>query len=203
MKEKLILVSSGHGGIDRGQYTTPGKRYYGIHDGIHIRLAEGAWNKYIAAGVVAKLHLLGVPAHNVNPENQDIPIWRKVVRVNNLAKHYNCFLLEIHHNSSDLSHVHGTELFTSTGDTKADPLAEIYGKAFTEWYPDKKLRRERVDQYSKDAPFGILERTIPPAILFEWDFMSSTLGRDFILKHAQEQVNFHAHVIKDYIYNRL
>ena len=137
MYEKLIIISSGHGGIDRGVYTTPGKRYYGAHHGVDIRIAEGAWNKYIAAGVVAKLHLMGIPAHNLNPENEDIPIWRKVVRVNNLARKFNCFLLEIHHNWSDHPHVWGTELFTSTGDTKADPLAEVYGKAFTEWFPSR------------------------------------------------------------------
>ena len=188
----MILLDAGHGGIEEGKYVTPGKRYYGLHEGKEIQMAEGAFNRAVVHGIAARLHLFGVKCHIINPENEDISLHARARRVNEIAKREKCVLLSVHHNAFEDERVSGFEVFTSMGDTPSDPIADFIGKKFTEIYPNVKLRRESIspNRYSKDAGYYILRSTRCPAILTEWAFMTNPVDRDRMICYLDDQIGF-------------
>ncbi len=198
--KKLILLDAGHGGIIEGQYVTDGKRYYGKHDGQNIQLSEGAYNRAVVHGIAARLHLNGTSCHIINPENEDISLRSRVYRVNQLCDKYDCFLLSIHHNAHSNPLAYGTEFFTSSGETKSDAIAEKVGESFTMQYPYVKLRRQSISEYSKDAPFYVLEKTRCPAILSEWGFMTNDSDRVRIIEMTDQQIKFWSNSIENIVY---
>ena len=190
MYRTTVLIDAGHGGVKEGVYQTSGKRFEGFHESRDIFLAEGAFNRAIAAGLQAKLHMLCIKTHLITPEAEDITLGGRVRRVNALSRIGPCFLLSIHHNSFTDPRINGAEFFTSRGDTKADPLAEEIAKGFKDHFPGVKLRVDSINtKYAKEADYKILKGTICPAILTEWAFMSNEQDRNRIFD-LNTQIDF-------------
>ncbi len=199
---KIIALGSGHGGIIEGQYVTPGKRYYGLHGGKQIQLAEGAFNRYVLYGVIAQLHLRGVKVANITPEDEDISLRARVMRVNALCRKYgknNVYYMSIHHNSFTSDSVFGTEIFTSLGETGSDPIAEFIGERFVKRFGKTNFRMNNVNskEYSKDANYQVLRNTYCRASLMEWGFMSNTYDRTRIIDKTQDEVIFLTDVLEE------
>lgn len=198
MRSTVILIDAGHGGIVEGEYQTSGNRYEGIHMDNPIFLAEGAFNRAVAFGLQAKLHLNNIPSHIVNPEHEDISLQARARRVNAIARRKTCVLLSIHHNYFDSSSARGAEFFTSRGDSAADPIAEHIASFFRGTFPDERLRTNQINpsKLSKEAGYYILKSTICPAVLTEWGFMSNEHDRRRIFD-INSQVDFFTDAIID------
>lgn len=170
----MIIIDAGHGGLIEGEYVTPGKRFYDNS----IRVAEGALNRAVANMVAYLLHCSGTPCHLLCPENEDIPLkYVRTGRANAIAKRHKSMLISIHHNAAASPYANGVELFTSYGDTAADPLAEYMAMEFGRKYPHRKFRGYTPNKRAKEANFWIIAATICPAILTEFGFMTSDTDR--------------------------
>jgi N-acetylmuramoyl-L-alanine amidase len=77
----------------------------------------------------------------------------------------------------------GFEIFTSPGDTPADPFAKLYATIFKRRFPDIKFRHGYTDgkmEADKEKPFYELRMTKPPTILPEWNFFDVRESWDYM-----------------------
>ena len=163
----IVLLDNGHGGLINGEYTTPGKRKDWGADGI---IYEGEFNRAIVGGIIEQLTLLNIPYVNIAPEYRDVRLETRVSRANKYPAS-KCFYLSVHSNAGG---GHGSEIFTSPGNTKSDKIATIFGEEFMSEFPNRKLRTDFSDgDLDKERRFYVLTRTKMPAILTESFFMDN------------------------------
>ena len=178
MKETVLLVDSGHGGIDpeTGEYTTPietGKRFYFEEKEFHSEgwFYEGVSNRVIAAEFIAQATRAGFICVPVYPPSADSSLMRRI----NFANHYynevnrKCVFLSFHSNAFQQTN-QGLQVYHYPNSTAGKALAEAviattqktfldYGSNFP--YP------------LKNAEFAVLRGTIAPAILLELGFFDN------------------------------
>ncbi len=119
----LVLLDNGHGSLINGNYVTPGKRKDWGNEGI---IYEGEFNRAIVNGIIEQLTLLKIPYVNIAPEYRDVRLETRVNRANEYPAS-SCFYLSIHSNAGG---GHGSEIFTSPGNTKSDKIATIFGEEY-------------------------------------------------------------------------
>ncbi len=164
----IVLLDNGHGGLVNGSYQTPGKRSPVWNDG--SQLYEGEFNRAIVNGIIEQLTALRIPYVNLAPEYRDVRLETRVNRANKYPAR-NSFYLSVHANAGG---GHGSEIFTSPGDTKSDAIATIFGKAYQKQFPNRKLRTDFTDgDLDKERRFYVLTKTRMPAILTENFFMDN------------------------------
>ncbi len=184
------ILDNGHGGIINGIYQTVGKRSPRIKDRI---LYEGAYNRWIVNAIIESLDTAGIPYFHISPELWDISLQTRVNRANKIfAKHPNTYVLCIHANIG-FGKGTGIEGFTSPGQTKSDPVAEIFLSNLEKDFPNERMR---FDTYSdgdrdKEAAYKILTRTTGRAVLLEMGFMDHPVDNRKLWdkSHRQRQVN--------------
>jgi len=165
----LVILDNGHG------KDTPGKRSPVWDDG--SQLFEWAYNRVLVKYISDYLKVLGVSYVILVPENEDISLKERVKRANNIYSTYKenydlIYLVSIHGNAFTKPTVKGIEVFTSVGQTMADPIADIF---YTElknvgW----KMRKDIQDgDNDKEEKFYILMHTTMPAILTENGFYTN------------------------------
>ncbi|MCD4792298.1 MAG: N-acetylmuramoyl-L-alanine amidase [Bacteroidales bacterium] len=187
-----VLLDNGHGGLIDNKYQTKGKQKK-WSDGTHIY--EGEFNRAIVNGIIEKLTALKIPYVNIAPEYRDVSLQTRVNRANkyNAKK---CFYLSIHANAGG---GHGSEIFTSSGETKSDKIATIFGEEYKKEYPNKKLRTDYSDgDLDKEDRYTVLLKTKMPAILTENFFMDNKDEcKDILLtKEGRERIiNWHVEAI--------
>ena len=188
----IVLIDNGHGGLINGEYTTPGKRKDWGEDGI---IYEGEFNRAIAAGIIERLTLLKIPYVNLAPEHRDVTLRTRVNRANKYPANKS-FYLSIHSNAGG---GHGSEIFTSPGNTSSDAIATIFGEEFQKEFPDRRLRSDFSDgDLDKERRFFVLTQTKMPAILTESFFMDNFEEFKNILntrEGRQKIVDFHVKAI--------
>lgn len=163
----LVLLDNGHGGLINGNYTTPGKRVGWADKGV---IYEGEFNRAIVNGIIQQLTNLYIPYVNIAPEYRDVRLVTRVKRANKYPAK-SSFYLSIHSNAGG---GHGSEIFTSPGDTKSDKIATIFGEEYQKEFPDRKLRTDFSDgDLDKERRFYVLTKTKMPAILTENFFMDN------------------------------
>ncbi len=164
----IVLLDNGHGGIINGVYQTPGKRSPIWNDG--SQLFEGEFNRAIVNGIVQELTLLKIPYVNIAPEYRDLRLSTRVNRAHQYPTAQS-FYLSVHSNAGG---GHGSEIFTSPGNTKSDLIAIIFGEEYKKEFPNRKLRTDFGDgDADKEAEFYVLIKTKMPAILTESFFMDN------------------------------
>jgi N-acetylmuramoyl-L-alanine amidase len=163
----IVLLDNGHGGLENGEYTTPGKRKdWGSHGIIY----EGEFNRAIVHGLIEILTLLKINYVNIAPEYRDVTLETRVNRANKFPSS-DSFYLSIHSNAGG---GHGSEVFTSPGRTKSDAIATIFGEQFKTEFPNRRLRTDFSDgDLDKERRFYVLTRTNMPAVLTENFFMDN------------------------------
>ena len=187
-----ILLDNGHGSMIDGIYQTSGKRSPKWNDG--TQLFEGEFNRAIVNRIIEELVSSNIPFVNIAPEYWDVSLKTRVNRANKYGK--NSFYLSIHSNAGGGT---GSEFFTSTGSTKSDKFATLFGESFQKEFPNEKLRTDWSDgDLDKEAQFYVLRKTIMPAILTENFFMDTEReckellmtrsGRDRIAKYHIEAI---------------
>ena len=188
----IVLIDNGHGGLINGAYTTPGKRKDWGSEGI---IYEGEFNRAIVAGIIEQLTLLKIPYVNIAPEYRDVRLETRVKRANKYPSNKS-FYLSIHSNAGG---GHGSEIFTSPGNTKSDSIATIFGEEFKNKFPNRKLRTDFSDgDLDKERRFYVLTKTKMPAILTESFFMDNFEEFKDILntrEGRQKVVDYHVNAI--------
>ncbi|MFY7671937.1 N-acetylmuramoyl-L-alanine amidase [Tenacibaculum sp. MEBiC06402] len=188
----IVLLDNGHGGLINGEYQTNGKRKDWGDDGI---IYEGEFNRAIVNGIIEELTKLNISYVNIAPEYRDVTLETRVKRANKYPKN-NCFYLSIHSNAGG---GHGSEIFTSPGNTKSDQIATILGNEFIREFPDRKLRTDFSDgDLDKEQHFYVFTKTKMPAILTESFFMDNFEEFNNILntkEGRQRIINYHVEAI--------
>lgn len=148
-------------------------------------------------------HTYGELIHTniIVPELYDVSISRRARRANKLARveeNSLCIYLSIHGDAFKGETAHGTTIYTSPGYTISDDIADIFQaslkanvkrkqKVITTKAPE--VNHSWFFRSNKEARFGVLTKTISPALLLETGFytnyieckyMMSDKGRDQI-----------------------
>lgn len=185
---KIILFDNGHG------RETPGKRSPRWADG--RQLFEWEFNRDLVRRIVLKCCHAGIRAVILVPESNDVPLSERCKRANDWYDRNggDCVLLSIHANAGGGT---GFEIFTSPGQTKADPIATKLIEQLQRDFPELKMRKDMADgDPDKEAAFYILKHTKAPALLAENLFMDNRddcrllLDEDFRDRLAESYVKF-------------
>ena len=182
-KDIFVILSLAHGGLHpvTGEYVTPGKRsinWTGVENPVHgIDIYyEGVGSRDITFKAKQMLDILGIPCIVVGHAWQDWSLKKKCRIINNLDIDKNrAFGDEIHSNSTSkpIDVVVGFEVFTSPGDTPADPMATIrmeeLAKEFTGMRPRTGYGtlKEETSDMDKEARFSMLVNTNIPYTITE------------------------------------
>lgn len=158
-----ILIDAGHGN------DTPGKR---SPDGSFL---EYLWNRQVADLVIQSLREMGIDCDSVVTEIEDVPLSRRVARVNDVCDKEgvkNVILLSIHSNAAGNGtawmNAKGWSCYTTPGQTRSDEIAECLYDAFSKAFPDRKMRKDLSDKDSDiEENFYLLRKTKCPAVLLE------------------------------------
>lgn len=157
-KDDLIIhLDYGHGGPD-----SPGA--------VHGSAVESMIVKSI--GLVLTSLLSSEGFYVTHSRTTDIPV--SLEQRCHLAKVYQADLfLSLHCNSHSSPGANGIEVFTSPGQTKADPVATQLIYALQHSFPDSRYRTDFADgDPDKEAKFYVLQNSPMPAALVEFGFLS-------------------------------
>ena len=203
-------------------HNTPGKR---SPDG---KFLEYAYNREIAARIVADLTDRGYNAQLLVPEPEDIPLSERVRRINaaclshqsspaphqssparpgiSPTGHPNVILISIHVNAagngSKWMTATGWSCYTSKGQTQSDKLAEYLYEAATKNFPGKRIRTDKSDgDPDWEENFYILRHTLCPAVLTENFFMDNHSDLEYLQSRTGKQaiVDTHVEGITEYL----
>ena len=188
-----IVVDYGHGGMIDDKYQTAGKQYcFTDHDNYWI--GEGITNRKTAALLIKLALRSGIrvwdcvkkcewtrPPEWTDLEQQDTSLGSRVAYANE-GERRGAIFLSLHSNAIGNSSTgpsqsaRGVVMFTSEGQTGADPIAESITEAFKRHVaPDIPVRRgDRSDgDQDAEAQFYVLRKTVAPAILGEVGFFTN------------------------------
>lgn len=189
----LVLIDNGHGSLINADYQTTGKRSPIWNDG--TQLFEGEFNRAIVNGIIEQLVTLRIPFVNIAPEYRDVTLMTRVNRANTYSSS-GVFYLSVHSNAGG---GHGSEIYTSKGNTKSDNIATIFGEEFQKEFPNRKLRTDFSDgDLDKEQQFYVLKKTSMPAILTENFFMDNEVECKELLmtKEGRERIiSYHVKAI--------
>jgi N-acetylmuramoyl-L-alanine amidase len=179
MKKHWIL-DAGHGGFD-GVYKTAPAKMFTFPDGTVIY--EGVVNRGIADKLIKMLDANLIQYSVVHDKIEDTPLPVRVRRANEIyMKDKSAVLLSIHSNAGGGK---GNEVFTSIGETKSDPIAEYFCKAYIKHFPEWVFRSDKSDgDLDKEADFFVLRNTLCPAVLVESFFFDERKQAELLLSEA-------------------
>lgn len=153
-----IFLDPGHGGNDPGAVGLAGTR----ESAIALRVALTTERYLVAAG-----HTVAI--------SRDFDV--ETVGLSDRAHLANEWdaeaLVSIHCNAADDRTAHGYEVWTTPGQTGADPLAQALFISMGRAFPSEPARKDRSDgDDDKEAKFAVLRLTKAPACLVELGFIS-------------------------------
>lgn len=178
-KPKLIIVDAGHGGLDlSGKYTTKGKffRHQDRPNRFHGKgyFYEGVSNRKIAQKFIFRMEAAGIPYVKTYHEYEDTHLLKRVKIADYYSRHYDCFLISLHSNSSVSHRGRGMEVYTTRGHDASDPLAQNYYNHCKDLFgdeiiyrPDRWSEKRPYKDDDKEADFYIIKAVSFPAILTE------------------------------------
>ncbi len=170
----LWCLDSGHGGLIKDVYQTPGKRSPMFDDG--SVLYEGVNNRDNVKRVMAALKAEGIDCVDIVKSNKDVPLEKRVADANALHKDRPCVYISFHSdaagNGVDWHPASGFSVYTSVGQTESDKFAEIVLNEVATRFGNKlRWRTDKTDgDGDKEENFYVLKNTDCPAILIECGF---------------------------------
>lgn len=195
-----VLVVDAHG------FNTPGKV---SPDRSHH---EWEWSRAFCLDLMKRVEGLGLSAHYINPETNDIPISVSAARANGYALQYgkrNCLLISPHNNAAPPNdgNWHNAEGFLAYVHTKASQQACRLAYLMDQLAVQYNLKGNRA--YNREgflrANFGILRETIIPAVLTENLYQDNK--NDLAKLHDPHfydlLLNIHVLAIREYVDNKL
>ena len=177
-------------------HNTPGKR---SPDG---KFLEYAYNREIATRIVADLTDRGHNAQLLVPEPEDIPLSERVCRINahcNTLGKSNVILISIHVNAAGNGtkwlNATGWSVFTCSGQTESDKLAECLCESAIKNFPGRRIRTDMSDgDMDWEEGFYILRKSWCPAVLTENFFMDNHSDLEYLQSRAGKQAVVDTHV---------
>lgn len=179
---KTILIDAGHGGMHEGKYMT-NKKDGKFYDHGEFIAYEGVTNREIAKRLMSKLGVAGIPYVQIHHDYLDVPSLSMITdAANNVARQRECVFLSIHSNAGKGN---GFEVWTSVGDTPADPLAEMLCERLKKDFPEYPLRADKytdvgTKDQDKERDYWVLKHTICPAVLPELLFFDEINQAKFL-----------------------
>ena len=179
----LWILDNGHG-VD-----TPGKRSHMLVDGRQFR--EYRFNREVVTKIISLLDRQGFRSHQLVPEEEDIPLSKRIARANKLYQTNICVLVAVHSNAyGDGRHFTvprgiGTYYYESSEAGKR--IAEVFQEnliQITGWR-DRGVRR---------GNFKILRDTAMPTIATETGFYTNREQCEYLLDPAWRERIAEAHV---------
>ena len=201
MSKYIWILDPGHGGLDpgTGEYVTPGKRSPVWDD--NTQYFEGVGNRCIVNTILEKCREENIIAIDIVNDWQDISLSTRVNRANSInSYHGNCIYISVHSNGFNKESANGYSVYTSKGQTKSDPYADILLKYMEFEFPERKLRLDTSDNdRDKEANFYVLRKTRMPALLSENFFMTNKEECKLLLqKSFRDRIaNCHFKLIKE------
>lgn len=156
-----ILIDPGHGGRDSGAVSGDGKL---LEKDVVLNVGRRVFDHLDDFGVV-----------ELSRENDHfLKLHERAAKANA----GNLDLLSIHANAGG---GRGFEVFTSPGQTDADPWATAVLQSLAAEFPDRPIRSDLADgDPDKEARFTVLTKTERPAILIELGFIDTEEGAAFL-----------------------
>ena len=158
------IIDNGHGGLIGGKYATAPKNMSTFEDGFTVY--EGVFNRSVVAKLAYMLKTEKIPFTLCVPENNDISLSERKRRTNeiDINNGNNSIFVSVHGNAGKGT---GFEVFTTRGETKADPIATVFFEELQKEFPGKRMRPDITDgDVDKEANFTVL-MCRPPAVLTE------------------------------------
>jgi N-acetylmuramoyl-L-alanine amidase len=187
MKETILLVDAGHGGLDpiTGEYKTPpnyGKKFNfktGTYHNNSSWFYEGYSNRVIASEFIAQASRAGFICVPVFQPSEDTSLMRRI----NLANQYykevnkNCIFLSFHSNAFKSYH-RGLQAYHYPNSLKGKAIA----KAIIATTQKTFINYDSIEAYPlRTAKFAVLRATIPPAVLLELGFFDNREDADLLI----------------------
>lgn len=184
-----VVILSGHGSILNNEYQTAGKQSPTWPDS--LKIYEGYSCKLLALELSKKLTYEHIDNTIINNYSSDLSLFNRVELINKLFKTDNRLLMvSIHHNAQPVGNADyvdfegqkgfttiakggasGIEVYTSPGLTESDNFADNYLMPQLKGYlTDISFRN---NGKSKEAGFYVLSKTTCPAVLIEFNFMTT------------------------------
>lgn len=187
-----VIISAGHSSIIDNSYQTAGKQSPRWADS--LKIYEGVSVKGLSYALLNELGNYQIDAQLINPELEDVSLVERVVRTNGIAsRDTRSIFLSIHHNaqrtqgmntdycdddgncgwySAETGGASSIIVFTSTGNTESDIIAEYIATELSEVFS--------IPVYLREANFYVLRKTYCPAVLIEFCFMTTKTDCDII-----------------------
>lgn len=163
MKKPSIMLDAGHGGQDPGAL------------GAKLREKDVALAVVMLIG--AQLIGMGIDVRYTRKDDTFVTLPRRAEMANEARVD---LFLSMHCNSSNKP-ARGFEVFTTPGQTAADPFATELFKAYAAEFPTLPKRMDTQDKDpDKEASFAVLRLSKMPAALFELDFIHDPGGEEFL-----------------------
>ncbi|MCP4501287.1 MAG: N-acetylmuramoyl-L-alanine amidase [Deltaproteobacteria bacterium] len=172
------IIDNGHGGIVGGKYVTAPAKMHTFEDG--FKVYEGVFNRSVVAKLAYMLTTEGIPFTLCVPENNDVSLTERKRRTNeiNINKGGNTVFVSVHGNAGGGT---GFEVFTTRGETKADPIATVFFNELQKEFPGKRMRPDVTDgDVDKEANFTVL-MCKPPAVLTENLFFDNRADAELMM----------------------
>ncbi len=175
---KIPILDFGHG-VD-----TPGKRSPVWSDG--SQLFEWEFNRDIGMRIMSILENLGIPYFISTEEYKDTSLSSRVNTCNTIYKEEKskeniAYVVSLHGNAGGGT---GWEIYTSTGQTSSDGIAEVFYEHAKIAFPEFRMRIDGSDgDNDKESDFYILKNTSGPAVLIESFFMDTESDCKFMMSN--------------------
>jgi N-acetylmuramoyl-L-alanine amidase len=185
-----IFIDNGHGLMTAGKRSPDGQ------------FREPFYNREIARRVVSDLRDRGLDAELLVPEDDDISLAERVRRVNAacfLLGKQNVILISIHVNAAGNGtkwlNATGWSVFTCSGQTESDRLAECLCESAIKNFPGRRIRTDMSDgDMDWEEGFYILRKSWCPAVLTENFFMDNHSDLEYLQSRAGKQAVVDTHV---------
>lgn len=160
-----ICLNAGHGGSDPGAVGPTGL----TEAEMCLRMCD-----MIGIGLLEDDHLIW--------HTRQSDVFVSLEDICTEASKYNAdLLLSIHCNAFSNENAHGYEVWTSKGQTAADPIAELLFESIGNGFPNLAPRFDKTDGDSdKEAGFKVLTGVACPAVLVEVAFISNPLEENWL-----------------------
>ncbi len=179
----LWILDNGHG-VD-----TPGKRSPMLTD--NRQFLEYRFNREVVTMMMSMLETAGFRAHQLVPEQEDVPLSTRVARANKLNQTNICVLVAVHSNAygdgSRFSVPRGIETYYHESSNAGKRIAEMFQENLiqvTGWR-NRGIRR---------GNFQIIRETTMPAILTENGFYTNREQLEYLLDSDWRETIATAHV---------
>jgi len=195
-KDKVLeFIDMGHGGIINGEYTTAPKKMFDHGDFIFY---EGLWTRAIGWMYAMELHIHDLGYLIITPGHKDYPLSYRTKKANDYAvvfPNLKTYFHSIHGNAFGVDTVNGIEVYTSPGETPADPIATIMFNTLERilrWKMRPGLgggdpNKPDTNDPDKEARFTVLMDTHMPSVLSETGFYTNLAECRRMLEYTNMQ----------------